>query len=105
MHRILLSAAAAAFVLGSAGAMAQTSAPPVPNASGSQTTNPSAVGSTANDHLNRQDSTVGTTGSVTPGVVPMVPGSSTVPPVPNASGSQTTNPAGTGSTATQQLNR
>jgi hypothetical protein len=79
MRRILLSSIAAGFALSSFGAMAQTAAP-VPNASGSQATNPAGTGST-------------------PSVMPMTGGAAgTVAPVPNASGSQVTNPAGTGAT-------
>ncbi|MBM6592686.1 hypothetical protein [Microvirga pudoricolor] len=127
MRRILIGTIAAGFALTSFGAMAQTAAP-VPNASGSQVTNPNSKGSTANEYLGKQDTTPGaaavapaaplTTGTVapvpnasgsqvtnpagtssSPSVVPMMPGTAgTVAPVPNASGSQVTNPAGTGST-------
>lgn len=82
MRRILLTAAIGVFAL-STGAMAQTTAP-VPNASGSQTTNPQSYGSTANQ------------GAMMPGQ-PGVTG--TCAPVPNASGSQQTNPCSYGSTA------
>jgi hypothetical protein len=92
MRRILLSTIAAGFTLGSFGAMAQTAAP-VPNASGSQVTNPATKGSTANDYLNKQG-TAGASGTMVPNA-PVTTG--TVAPVPNASGSQTTNPAGTSS--------
>jgi len=100
-HLLLGAAAATALAVGSVGAMAQTVAP-VPNASGSQTTDPATKGSTANEYLGRQD-----TGSGSSGIV-MVPGSAaqlSTPPVPNASGSQTTNPAAIGSTANEWLNR
>lgn len=83
MRRILLTTAAGVFVLGAAGAMAQ-SAPPAPNASGSQVTNPN----TYRDTVAPQ--------AVIPGQ-PLVTG--TCPPVPNASGSQVTNPCTYGSTA------
>lgn len=78
MRRILV-ATAGLFAFGIAGAMAQ-SAPPVPNASGSQTTNPSTYGNTAS-----------------PGNPMNGPGqpitSGNCAPVPNASGSQATNHA------------
>jgi hypothetical protein len=91
MRRILLTAAFGALVFSTAGAMAQ-SAPPVPNASGSQTTNPNSYGSTAN-----------------PGMPSTMPGqamNSGAPcaPVPNASGSQATAPCSYGSTAQPGMN-
>ncbi|MCB8820390.1 hypothetical protein [Microvirga rosea] len=94
---LVTTIAAAAFVIG-AGAMAQT---PVPNASGSQTTSPQTYGATANQpqmgqqkmsqpkmkkrQATRKHRAVTSTGSVNRGWTPR-------PPVPNASGSQTTNP-------------
>ena len=89
MRRILFAFGALAF--STAGAMAQ-SAPPVPNASGSQVTNPN---------------TYGNTGS--PGMPSAMPGqamNSGAPcaPVPNASGSQANNPCSYGSTAQPGMN-
>jgi hypothetical protein len=85
MRRILLTAAIGALAFSTAGAMAQT-VPPVPNASGSQVTNPGTYGNTAS-----------------PGQPMAAPGqpavTGTCPPVPNASGSQVTNPCSYGSTA------
>ena len=53
MQRILLTTATlGAFAFGAAGAMAQTAAP-VPNASGSQTTNPSTYGATVPQNRKR----------------------------------------------------
>ncbi|MBZ6076056.1 hypothetical protein [Microvirga puerhi] len=96
---LITTIAAAAFALGGS-AMAQT---PVPNASGSQTTNPQTYGATANQpqagqqmhpqkrkatpqhHAARRHHPVTTTGSVRHGWTPRTP-------VPNASGSQVTNP-------------
>jgi hypothetical protein len=84
MRRILLTAALG-LALGATGAMAQTAAP-VPNASGSQTTNPNSYGDTK-----------------APGAAMPMQGQAgaTAPcaPVPNASGSQRTNPCDYGSTA------
>lgn len=91
-HLFLSTAAAATLCLGSVAASAQT-VPPVPNASGSQVTNPAGTqgpGATNMEWQMRQVAPPATTGSVAP--------------VPNASGSQTTNPAATGSTASDQLN-
>ncbi len=84
MRHILLTAALG-LALGATGAIAQT-ATPVPNASGSQRTNPCDYGSTANA-LGAQQGT---------GAAPTATGS--VAPVPNASGSQTTNPNSYGNT-------
>ena len=84
MQRILLTAIGA-LALGATGAMAQTAAP-VPNASGSQVTNPNSYGNTS-----------------TPGTAMPMQGQAgvtgTCDPVPNASGSQRTNPCSYGSTA------
>lgn len=99
MRYLLVSTiAAAAFAL-SAGAMAQT---PVPNASGSQTTNPQTYGATANQpqmgqqkmthpqakkhHVTRKPRHVTSTGSVHRS------SGQRMLPVPNASGSQVTAP-------------
>lgn len=84
MRRILLTAGA--LVLGTAAAMAQTP-PPVPNASGSQVTNPGSYGNTASPGM-----PMAAPGQAVTGNVPCAP-------VPNASGSQTTNPCSYGSTA------
>jgi hypothetical protein len=112
MRRILLgSIAVATLAFGSISAMAQTSPAPVPNASGSQTTDPATEGATANKPaMKRSTSAKSTmkkhhaatsTGSLRSGGT----SSTFVPPVPNASGSQTTSPATHGSTANQQLKR
>ncbi|MBZ6074808.1 hypothetical protein [Microvirga puerhi] len=80
MRRITLTAALGALLISAAGAMAQPYPAPVPNASGSQTTDPLTYGDTAR-----------------PGFVPApVEGLSvgTCVPSPNASGSLTTNPCG-----------
>lgn len=82
MRRILCTAAGV-LALGIGSAMAQ-SAPPIPNASGSQTTNPESYGNTVNPAAGG------------PGQ-PITSG--TCVPVPNASGSQATNPCTYGSTA------
>lgn len=94
MRRILVSTLAiASLALGAAGAMAQSQSfpPPVPNASGSQVTAPQTYRATAyqnrprhvvNTKMKRQNVT--TTGSVRR--------SDRAVPVPNASGSQVTNP-------------
>ncbi|HLM39302.1 MAG TPA: hypothetical protein VK434_06860 [Microvirga sp.] len=122
MRHILLTAALG-LALGATGALAQT-ATPVPNASGSQTTNPGSYGDTKAQGAMPMQGQAGTTGNCTPvpnasgsqrtnpcdygstanapgaqqgtGAAPTATGS--VAPVPNASGSQTTNPAGTGNT-------
>jgi len=83
MRHILLTAALG-LALGATGAMAQTAAP-VPNASGSQTTNPNSYGDTKNQGAMPMQGQAGTTGNCAP--------------VPNASGSQRTNPCDYGSTA------
>ncbi|QFU16303.1 hypothetical protein [Microvirga thermotolerans] len=81
MRRTILTAALGMFLAGTAGAMAQPYLypAPVPNASGSQATNPGTYGATAE-----------------PGTVVVVPGQGvavgTCPPPPNASGSLATNP-------------
>ena len=123
MRHILLTAAFG-LALGATGAMAQTAAP-VPNASGSQITNPQSYGDTkapgtampmqgqagaaapcapvpnasGSQRTNPCDygSTANAPGAQQgTGVAPSTTGS--VAPVPNASGSQTTNPAATGNT-------
>ncbi|MCB5174819.1 MULTISPECIES: hypothetical protein [Microvirga] len=89
MRRILMTTAAiGALAFSAAGAMAQTP-PPVPNASGSQVTNPATYGNTASP---------GTIQTAPPGQPAMT---GTCAPVPNASGSQTTNPCTYGSTVPQ----
>lgn len=84
MRRVLLTAVGV-LAFGTVGAMAQT-VPPVPNASGSQVTNPATYGNTASPG----------NPAAGPGQ-PVVTG--TCPPVPGASGSQVTNPCSYGSTA------
>jgi hypothetical protein len=84
MRHILLTAALG-LALGATGAIAQTAAP-VPNASGSQTTNPNTYGDTKSPGATMpMQGQAGTTGNCAP--------------VPNASGSQRTNPCDYGSTA------
>lgn len=85
MQRILLTTAALAF--GAATAMAQA---PVPNASGSQVTNPGTYGSTVPQNQGMAQPMPGQ-----PGVT------GTCAPIPNASGSQATNPCAYGSTVPQ----
>ncbi len=89
MRHIFLTAIGA-LALGATGAMAQTTAP-VPNASGSQTTNPN---------------TYGNTNPTNPGAAAMpmqgqAGANAPCAPAPNASGSQTTNPCTYGSTVPQ----
>lgn len=104
MRRLLISTLAVAGLgLGTAAAMAQ-SAPPVPNGSGSQVTNPNAVGSTANDYLMRQDNTE-TTGSILVAPNSPMPATGWTPPVPNGSGSQVTDPEGHNNSVTEQMQR
>lgn len=121
MRRILLTTVGL-LAFGTAGAMAQT-VPPVPNASGSQATNPGSYGSTVNPA--GPAAGPGMTGNCAPvpgasgsqatnpcsyGATANAPGYNapsatgsvgTVPPVPNASGSQTTNPGSYGDTKPQ----
>ena len=85
MRHILLTAALG-LALGATGALAQT-ATPVPNASGSQTTNPGSYGDTKAQGAMPMQGQAGTTGNCAP--------------VPNASGSQRTNPCDYGSTVPQ----
>ena len=86
MRHILLTAALG-LALGATGAIAQTAAP-VPNASGSQTTNPGSYGATVPQNQ-------GQTGAMGSGAT------GNCAPSPNASGSQTTNPCTYGSTVPQ----
>lgn len=130
MRRMTLTAALGALLVSAAGAMAQPYpypyAAPVPNASGSQTTNPMTYGDTARPGVMLvpdQGVVAGTcapspnaSGSLVtnpcsynnsgtaPGNDPVATGSIIVQPepmyapVPNASGSQTTNPMSYGDT-------
>ena len=100
MRRILFTTITA-LTLCTAGAMAQTPAP-VPNASGSQVTNPNTYGATANQPKAAKRKVtkkrpMAATGSVRAGSS----SSMGAGPVPNASGSQTTNPNTYGNTKRQ----
>ncbi|WP_230531969.1 hypothetical protein [Microvirga roseola] len=104
MKRIFLTTAIGALALGATGAMAQQAygpavvnpgpgqqavtgtCAPVPNASGSQVTNPCTYGNTASPG----QPSPATTGSI---YNPLPPNMVSPPPVPNASGSQVTNPS------------
>jgi hypothetical protein len=113
MRRLLFSTIAiTTLAFGAAGAMAQPA--PVPNASGSQTTNPATYRATANQQRAQQPTmkkrqvvkrrpTVQTTGSIAAPRRSMY-GSRAVP-VPNASGSQVTSPETYGATAYQYRRR
>ncbi len=113
MRRILIGTIAlASLALGTSGvlAQAQSSPPPVPNASGSQVTNPETYRATANQNrahrtmkmthkaqpkhhmASRKHHMVTSTGSI---------GTRRAVPVPNASGSQVTSPETYGATAYQ----
>lgn len=107
MRRALLTAAFGALALSATGAMAQPAygpvvtnpipgqpdvvtgtCVPVPNASGSQVTNPCTYGNTAKPGMYPPANDPTATGSI---VLP--PNEISPPPVPNASGSQVTNPS------------
>ena len=97
MRRILF-VSITAFTLCTAGAMAQT-ASPVPNASGSQVTNPNTYGATANQPTAaKRKVTKKRPMAAASSVRARNSSSMGASPVPNASGSQTTNPNSYGNT-------